>query len=194
MGLENQLGARASGQCELCSSKSDLLVYDVQPNGGPSVASCALICQSCADKINTQSNANPADWRFIADAMWSEQKPVQVLCYRILSRMQNDAWAAGLLGQLYLDEDALSWATKGLDSKATSEEGTGQKTVDSNGTQLQTGDSVTLIKDLEVKGANFTAKRGTLVKNINLTDDPKFIEGRVNGTTIVLVAAYLKKA
>jgi protein PhnA len=108
--------------------------------------------------------------------------------------MPNDAWATGLLGQLYLDDHALSWAMAGLAGSSNSDEGVSAKTVDSNGTQLQAGDSVTLIKDLEVKGANFTAKRGTLVKNINLTDDPKFIEGRVNGTTIVLVAAYLKKA
>ncbi|MDD4885088.1 PhnA domain-containing protein, partial [Sulfuricurvum sp.] len=53
---------------------------------------------------------------------------------------------------------------------------------------------VTLIKDLEVKGAGFTAKRGTIVKNIRLTDDPKYIEGKINGSTIVLVAAFMKKA
>ncbi|MGL5800184.1 MAG: PhnA domain-containing protein, partial [Plesiomonas sp.] len=56
------------------------------------------------------------------------------------------------------------------------------------------GDSVTLIKDLVVKGANFTAKRGTMVKNITLTSNPEHIEGRVNGVHIVLVAAFLKKA
>jgi protein PhnA len=53
---------------------------------------------------------------------------------------------------------------------------------------------VTLIKDLEVKGAGFTAKRGTAVRDIRLTSNPKHIEGKVNGVQIVLVAAYLKKA
>ena len=67
-------------------------------------------------------------------------------------------------------------------------------TVDSNGAVLQEGDSVTLIKDLDVKGAGFTAKRGTLVKGIRLTNNPLHIEGKVNGVQIVLVAAYLKKA
>lgn len=42
---------------------------------------------------------------------------------------------------------------------------------DSNGTQLQDGDSVT-IKDLKVKGTSETLKRGTLVKGIRLTDNP----------------------
>jgi protein PhnA len=92
---------------------------------------------------------------------------------------------------MYLDDDVQKWADAGLVSEK--EEGRAQ-VVDSNGTVLQDGDTVTLIKDLDVKGANFTAKRGTTVKNIVLTDDPKYIEGRVNGTRIVLVAAYLKKA
>ena len=52
----------------------------------------------------------------------------------------------------------------------------------------------TEIKDLVVKGANFTAKRGTMVKNISLTSNPEHIEGRVNGTRIVLVSAFMKKA
>jgi len=59
---------------------------------------------------------------------------------------------------------------------------------------LQAGDNVTLIKDLDVKGANFTAKRGTMVRGIGLTDNPEHIEGRVNGTRIVIISAYTKKA
>ena len=53
---------------------------------------------------------------------------------------------------------------------------------------------MTIIKDLEVKGAGFTAKRGTVVKNIALTDNPEQIEGRVNGTRIVLLSCFLKKS
>ena len=66
---------------------------------------------------------------------------------------------------------------------------------DSNGTQLTDGDSVTLIKDLKVKGTSTTLKRGTLVKNIRLTGDPAEIEcnaEKVKG--LVLKTAFLKKA
>ncbi len=66
---------------------------------------------------------------------------------------------------------------------------------DSNGTQLHDGDSVTLIKDLKVKGAGTTLKRGTMVKNIRLTDDPAEIEcstKQVKG--LVLRTEFLKKA
>ena len=47
---------------------------------------------------------------------------------------------------------------------------------DSNGTKLSDGDSVTLTKDLKVKGTSVTLKRGTLIRNIRLTDDPAEIE------------------
>ena len=66
---------------------------------------------------------------------------------------------------------------------------------DSNGTILNSGDSVTLIKDLKVKGTSFTLKRGTLVKNIRLTDDAEEIEcnaDKVRG--LVLKTCFLKKA
>lgn len=90
---------------------------------------------------------------------------------------------------MYLDDDLKAWADAGLPAEDDRE-----PTKDSNGTILNEGDDVTLIKDLDVKGAGFTAKRGTMVKNIHLTDNPLHIEGKVNGTQIVLVAAYLKKA
>ena len=66
---------------------------------------------------------------------------------------------------------------------------------DSNGTALHEGDSVPLIKDLEVKGANVTLKRGTLIKGIHLTDNADEVEGRhekVKG--LVLRTEFLKKA
>ena len=68
-------------------------------------------------------------------------------------------------------------------------------TRDSNGTILNDGDSVTLIKDLKVKGTSVTLKRGTLVKNIRLTGDVEEIEcnaDKVKG--LVLKIAFLKKA
>jgi protein PhnA len=61
--------------------------------------------------------------------------------------------------------------------------------------QLSAGDTVTLIKDLNVKGTNFVAKRGTAVRGISLVaDNPEHIEGRVNGTRIVILAKFAKKS
>lgn len=66
---------------------------------------------------------------------------------------------------------------------------------DSNGNRLSDGDAVTLIKDLPVKGANVTLKRGTLIKNIRLTYNADEIEcnaDKVKG--LVLRTEFLKKA
>ncbi len=66
---------------------------------------------------------------------------------------------------------------------------------DAHGNELKDGDSVTLIKDLKVKGTSETIKRGTLVKNIRLTGDPAEVEcntKQVKG--LVLRTEFLKKA
>ncbi|MBF9233992.1 alkylphosphonate utilization protein [Microvirga alba] len=66
---------------------------------------------------------------------------------------------------------------------------------DSNGTPLSDGDSVTLIKDLKVKGSSVTLKRGTLIKNIRLTGNEEEIECRAEKVKdLVLKTCFLKKA
>lgn len=65
---------------------------------------------------------------------------------------------------------------------------------DCNGAILQDGDSVTVIKDLKVKGSSAVIKRGTKVNNIRLTDDPAEIDCRVNKTAMVLRTEFVKKA
>ena len=65
---------------------------------------------------------------------------------------------------------------------------------DSNGNLLNDGDSVTAIKDLKVRGSSDVIKRGTMVKNIRLTDDPAEIDCRVNKTAMVLRTEFVKKA
>lgn len=67
-------------------------------------------------------------------------------------------------------------------------------TRDSNGAELKDGDSVTLIKDLKVKGSSITLKRGTLIKNIRLTIDPSEIECRTEKIKdLVLKTQFVKK-
>jgi len=64
---------------------------------------------------------------------------------------------------------------------------------DSNGTLLVEGDSVKIIKDLKVRGSSSVLKRGTLVKNIRLTEDAEEIEGKVEKSVMVLKTMYLQK-
>jgi len=93
---------------------------------------------------------------------------------------------------LYLDDETLKWAKSGLDEGEVEEK---VVHIDSNGSELSAGDTVVLIKDLNVKGANFTAKRGTAVRNISLVhDDAGQIEGRVSGQHIVILTQFVKKS
>jgi len=65
---------------------------------------------------------------------------------------------------------------------------------DAVGNLLQDGDQVTLIKDLAVKGAGQTLKRGTLIKSIRLTGDPQEIDCRYEGIKgLVLRAEFVRK-
>ena len=66
---------------------------------------------------------------------------------------------------------------------------------DSNGALLADGDRVVLIKELKVKGAGETLKRGTVIKSIRLTDNPEEIDCRhdkIKG--LVLRTEFVKKA
>ena len=65
---------------------------------------------------------------------------------------------------------------------------------DAVGNLLADGDQVTLIKDLEVKGAGQTLKRGTLIKSIRLTGDDQEIDCRFEAIKgLVLRAEFVKK-
>ena len=126
-------------------------------------------------------------WRCLNDSMWSEHLPVQVLSWRMLSRLRNQE----LLDQMYLDEDDLAWA------QATGEGEEDENKIihrDSNGVILEHGDSVVLIKDLKVKGSSMVAKQGTAVRNIRLDhENAEYIEGKVDGQQIVIITQYVKK-
>jgi protein PhnA len=65
---------------------------------------------------------------------------------------------------------------------------------DSNGNELDDGDTVQVIKDLKVKGSSQTLKRGTVFKGIRLTDDEEAVECGQGRNTLVLKTCFLKKA
>jgi protein PhnA len=123
--------------------------------------------------------------------MWSEVPAVKVVAWRMLSKLAGEDWARSLLDMLYIEDDILEWAQSGI----MEESAAAVVHKDSNGALLVTGDTVTLIKDLDVKGANFTAKRGTAVRNIMIVDDnAEHIEGRVEGQRIVILTKFVRKA
>ncbi len=191
MSIESALIERSNNKCELCGSPDNLSVYPVPPIKVESIDESILTCSTCNDQITNPENMDADHWRCLNDSIWSPVPAVQVMAWRILNYLKAEGWPQDLLDMLYLEDELKSWAEADNLNQDTNE---GSETKDSNGTTLNAGDSVTIIKDLVVKGANFTAKRGSLVKNISLTSNSKHIEGRVNGTRIVLVSAFLKKA
>ncbi|BCG65786.1 MAG: protein PhnA [Methyloprofundus sp.] len=191
MSTEQTLLQRSDSKCELCGTDQNLSVYNLAPENDDSAAKSILVCASCNGQIADPSAMGANHWRCLNDSMWNPEPAVQVMAWRVLKSLSAESWAQDLLDMLYLEPEVLSWAeSASLGGEIVSDV---EPTIDNKGAQLAGGDTVTLIKDLTVKGAGFTAKRGTVVKNISLTDNPKHIEGRVNGVRIVLVADYLKK-
>ena len=189
MSLEQALVQRSNNSCELCTSSSNLTVYPVPPTSDLSVQQSILLCDACTSQIQGDSELDLNHWRCLTDSMWNQEPAVQVVSYRMLHKLSTESWAQDALDMIYLEDEVKTWAEQGIAAEQTN-----GPTRDFNGAELKDGDNVTLAKDLKVKGANFTAKQGTMVRGITLTENPEHIEGKVNGTRIVLVAAYLKKA
>lgn len=191
MSIENELIKRSEEKCELCSATSGLTIYEVPPVNEKTADKSIYICDTCKVQIENPDNVDVNHWRCLNDSMWSTVSAVQVMAWRMLNRLKAEGWPQDLLDMLYLEEETLAWA------QATGEGDKPEDSIvhlDSNGTLLQSGDTVVLIKDLNVKGGGFTAKRGTAVRNITLVhDNAEQIEGKVNGQQIVILTQYVKK-
>ena len=191
MSLQQELQDRSGNQCELCTSKKDLSVYEVPPISTGGVDGSALLCATCIEQIEHLEESDINHWRCLNESMWSEFRAVKVLAWRMLSRLRSEGWPQDLLDMMYLEEEELSFA------QATGEHLDDSEKVihrDSNGNILQSGDSVVLIKDLKVKGSSMVAKQGTAVRRISLDpENARYIEGKIGSQTIVIVTEYVKK-
>jgi len=189
MSIEKTLKERSGSSCELCGSKEGLAVYALPPVTENNSDKCILVCNTCLSQIENPERVDINHWRCLNDSMWSTVPAVQVMAWRMLNRLRAEDWPQDLLDMLFLDDDMLAWAKS--DGYGDDE---GPRHKDGNGVILQAGDTVVLIKDLNVKGGGFTAKRGTAVRGISLAhDNPEHIEGRVNGQQIVILTQYVKK-
>jgi len=191
MSIDKELHKRAESNCELCTTAENLKVYIVPPAKESSIDESILICENCATQIENPEKVDANHWRCLNESMWSTVPAVQVMAWRMLNRLKAEGWPQDLLDMLYLNEETLAWAQatgEGIDDE--------DKVIhkDSNGVTLQTGDTVVLIKDLNVKGTSMVAKRGTAVRGISLVhDNAEHIEGKVNGQHIVILTKFVKK-
>ncbi|VAY86762.1 Alkylphosphonate utilization operon protein PhnA [hydrothermal vent metagenome] len=174
---------RSKNMCELCSSSKDLDTYTVIPRDEQ-----ILVCSTCKEQIEDNNKIEKTHWHCLNDSMWSEVDAVKVVSFRMLSIMENQ----DMLDMIYLEDDILEWAKAGLPNKIDQDVLVYK---DSNGVVLSAGDTIIINKDLPVKGAGFTAKQGTAVRNISLVrNDNTHIEGRVNGVKIQLKTCFIKKS
>lgn len=186
--IERKLKDRSGSVCEISGTEHDLVVYVLPPTNERTVENSVLIAKHLKDQIENPETTDEKDWRGLSESMWSEHLPVQIVSWRMLARLKN----TDLLDMMYLDEEALELAKATGEGEEEDENKIVHK--DSNGVTLLDGDSVVLIKDLDVKGATFTAKRGAAVHNIKLVwDDANLIEGRVENQNIYILTQYVKK-
>ncbi len=188
MSISNALSTRSESKCELCAAASELSEYIVPPKVSDELDHQVALCSTCLPQIQDLEQLEVNHWRCLNESMWSTVPAVQVLAYRMLNRLHQENWAQDLIAMMYLDDETLEWANHGDHTTSIVHK-------DSNGNILQAGDSVSLIQDLNVKGANFTAKRGTAVRRIRLDpDNAEYIEGKVDGQHIVILTKFVKKS
>lgn len=192
MNVKNLLLERSASKCELCNSEIELQVFNVTPKSSIVIDNNILVCKICNDQLAEKTNLDLNHWHCLNESMWSEVSAVKVIAWRMLNNLSEHVWAQDALEMIYLEADDMTWAKDGF---TNSKDGYSIIHKDSNGTILSAGDTVTLTKSLDVKGASFTAKRGTAVRNISLViDNDAQIEGRVNGQKIVILTKFVKKS
>ena len=171
--------------CALCNAEG-ASAFAVSPR-----EDSVPLCPVCRAGVEEGPQDGP-HWRCLTEAIWSPEPAVQVLAWRLLKGLPEAPWGREALEIAWLEPEVLAWAEEG--SGASSGEDAIVH-VDCNGTVLASGDTVTLIKDLPVKGAGFTAKRGTAVRKIALVpDNANHLEGKVEGQRIVILCQFVKKA
>ena len=108
MSLLEQLQSRSEYKCELCTSADDLTVYQVPPKADDSEDNNILICNNCQTQIDNPDQVKADHWRCLNDAMWSTIPAVQVMAWRMLTRLTSEGWPVDLLDMIYLEDDTLT--------------------------------------------------------------------------------------
>lgn len=183
--LSNKLKERAEGVCELCTANAATYAYAVSPKSNDVIENEVALCDTC---VSILEGAPAGDhWQCLAGSIWNANPSVQALSYRILYGVKDQDWASEIISAVELDETVVTWAEHFYQTQA--------KHLDSNGVELETGDTIVLTQQLNVKGANFMAPKGTIVRKIRLVpDNPEQIEGKINNDTIVILTKFVKKS
>ena len=137
MNIEHELLKRSGGKCELCGGIENLKVFKVLPIKKDDLSDNILTCLTCKDQLENTGTENLNHWRCLNESIWNENIAVQVVSYRMLTRLSNESWPKELLEMIYFDDETLIWANAGI-------ENVDEKKIihrDANGVILSTGDS-----------------------------------------------------
>lgn len=184
MSISPELKQRNQNLCELCNVETPTHDYTVSPKNDDTIDHQVALCDTCLAAIDDK--AASFHWRCLEGSIWSQEPSVQALSYRILQNFKEEDWANNLLGSVDLDETVVQWAMSALEVADVHK--------DAFGNILENGDTIVLTQALNVKGTNFTASKGTVVKKIKLvSDNAEQIEGKINEQTIVILCKFVKK-
>jgi len=183
--ISSSLQERCQSLCELCSTDSATIAYAVSPKNNDVIENEVALCDQCLSILEGKDAGN--HWQCLAGSIWNTEPSVLALSYRILYGLKDQDWANELLTSVDFEESVVTWAVSAYQVQAVH--------VDSNGTELQNGDTVVLTQVFNVKGANFMAPKGTVVRKIRLVpDNTEQIEGKVNEQTIVILTKFVRKS
>ncbi|MEH6825999.1 MAG: PhnA protein, partial [Motiliproteus sp.] len=110
MTIDDILHSRSGSKCELCSSDTNLSSYVIPPVTDASAEQSLLVCETCRSQIEAPEQMDANHWRCLGDSMWSQVPAVQVMAWRLLTRLATEPWAQDQLEMLYLEEDVKAWA------------------------------------------------------------------------------------
>jgi protein PhnA len=161
MSISPELKQRNHDLCELCNVETPTHDYTVSPKNDDTIDHQVALCDACLAAIDDKEAS--FHWRWLEGSIWSQEPSVQALSYRILQNFKDEDWANNLLGSVDLDETVVQWAMSALEVADVHK--------DAFGNILENGDTVVLTQALNVKGTNFTASKGTVVKKIKLVSD-----------------------
>lgn len=184
MSISQELKNRNQHLCELCNTENATIEYVVSPKNEELIENKVALCPTCLSSMdNKDQNFH---WRCLEESIWSQEPSIQALSYRILHDLKKEEWASKLINSVDFSDDIIQWAVSAYEKAEVHK--------DAFGNILENGDNVVLTQALNVKGVNFTASKGTVVKRIKLvTDNPEQIEGKINDQVIVILTKFVKK-
>ena len=109
------LARRAKSKCELSGESGvPLVIYEIAPvPKQPDYDQCLFISNKCLEQIENPKNLIPDQWRILAEQIWSDLPPIQIMAVRMLTHIaKTKHWAQEILDNVYLDDSIMDTALK----------------------------------------------------------------------------------